>query len=148
DYNSDVKLCFGGGGDNASQQRVGACTRVIESGKMSQRDLAGAYNWRGEAHRILEHYEVALSDYARSIELNPNSVYPFTNRAEVYRLQEKYDLVIEDATHAISIDPGMNASWAIRGMAYEKLGEIEKARADFNKALAMPIKGQDGGWAQ
>ena len=56
--------------------------------------------------------------------------------------------MIEDATHAIGIDPAMNASWAIRGMAYEKLGETEKARSDFNRALSMPIKGQDGGWAQ
>ena len=67
DYNSDLKLCFGGGGDNASNDRVGACTRVIESGRMSQRDKAGAYNWRGEANRILERYELALADYARSI---------------------------------------------------------------------------------
>ena len=144
---SDIDLCFSGD-DNKAPERVRSCTRVIEGGKLSQRDLASAYNWRGEAHRILEQYEVALADYARSIELNPNSVYAFTNRAEVYRLQEKYELVIEEATHAISIDPAMNASWAIRGMAYEKLGDIEKARADFNKALSLPPKGADGPWGQ
>jgi tetratricopeptide (TPR) repeat protein len=147
DHDADVKACFSSD-DGKVTERVVACTRVIESGKMSQRDLAGAYNWRGEAYRILKQYELALNDYARSIEINPNSVYPFANRAEVYRLQEKYDLVIADTTQAIRIDPMLNASYAIRGMAYEKKGDVAHARADFNKALSLPVKGNDGPWAQ
>jgi tetratricopeptide (TPR) repeat protein len=147
DHAADVKNCFSGDDDRAAD-RVGACTRVIESGQANTHDLAGAYNWRGEAHRILKEYELALGDYARSIEINPDSVYPFANRAEVYRLQGKFDLVVKDTTQAISIDPALNASYAIRGMAYEKLGDIERARADFNQALSLPVKGNDGPWAQ
>jgi tetratricopeptide (TPR) repeat protein len=147
DQASDVKNCFSGD-DNRATERISACTRIIESGKLSNNDLAGAYNWRGEAYRILKQYELALADYARSIEINPDSVYPFANRAEVYRMQGKTDLVIADATEAIRIDPELNASYAIRGMAYEKKGDIARARADFNKALALPVKGNDGPWAQ
>ena len=147
DQQSDVKACFSGN-DTRAAERVTACTRVIESGKVSKRDLAGAYNWRAESYRILKQYDVALADYARSIELNPDSVYPYANRAEVYRMQGKYDLVVADATQAIRIDPMLNASYAIRGMAYEKLNDLDHARADFNKALELPIKGNDGKWAQ
>lgn len=147
DQASDVKDCFSGD-DTRASQRITACTRIIELGKLSRKDLAGAYNWRGEAYRILKQYELALADYARSIEINPNSVYPFANRAEVYRMQDKTDLVIADATQAIRIDPALNASYAIRGMAYEKTGDLDRARADFNKALALPVKGNDGQWAQ
>jgi len=147
DQKSDVDACFSGN-DARATERIPACTRVIESGKVSQHDLAGAYNWRGEAYRILKQYELALADYSRSIELNPQSVYPFANRAEVYRLQGKYDLVIADTTQAIRVDPMLNASYAIRGMAYEKIGDKDHARADFNKALSLPVKGNDGAWAQ
>ena len=147
DHQGDVKDCFSGD-DGRATQRISACTRIIESGKLSRNDLAGAYNWRGEAYRILKQYELALADYARSIEINPQSVYPFANRAEVYRMQGKYDLVIADASQAIRVDPMLNASYAIRGMAYEKIGDTEHARADFNKALALPPKGNDGSWAQ
>ena len=34
------------------------------------------------------------------------------------------------------------------GIAYEKIGAVEKARGDFNKALDIPKKGNDAGWAQ
>jgi len=147
DHDADVKNCFSGDDDRAAE-RVTACTRVIESGKANTHDLAGAYNWRGEAHRILKQYELALADYARSIEINPDSVYPFANRAEVYRLQGKFELVVQDSTQAIRIDPALNASYAIRGMAYEKMGDLAHAREDFNKALSLPVKGNDGAWAQ
>ena len=147
DHQGDVKDCFSGD-DARAGERIGACTRIIDSGQLNRRDLAGAHNWRGEAHRILKQYELALADYAKSIEINPDSVYPFANRAEVYRMQGKFDLVIADATQAIRIDPALNASYAIRGMAYEKMNDLDHARADFNKALELPIKGNDGQWAQ
>jgi tetratricopeptide (TPR) repeat protein len=147
DNQSDVTACFSGS-DTQAAARITACTRVIESGKVNQRDLAGAYNWRGESYRLLKQYDLALADYARSIQINPDSVYPYANRAEVYRMQGKYDLVVADATEAIRIDPALNASYTIRGMAYEKLNDLDHARADFNKALELPIKGNDGKWAQ
>jgi tetratricopeptide (TPR) repeat protein len=147
DHDADVKNCFSADDDRASE-RVGACTRVIESGKVDRRDLAGAYNWRAEAYRILKQYELALADYGRSIEINPDSVYAYANRAEVYRMQGKFELVVQDTTQAIRIDPALNASYAIRGLAYEKMGDLARARADFDKALALPVKGNDGAWAQ
>lgn len=147
DQQDDVKSCFAGDGGDTGRH-IAVCTRIIDSGKLNQRDLAGAYNWRGEAYRISKQYDLALADYARSIEINPNSVFPFANRAEVYRMQGKFDLVIADATAAIRIDPMLNASYAIRGMAYEKTNDLDRARADFNKALELPIKGNDGQWAQ
>jgi tetratricopeptide (TPR) repeat protein len=147
DHKSDVSDCFSGD-DSRAADRIKACTRIIESGQLNKKDLAGAYNWRGEAYRIQKQYDLALADYARSIEINPESVYPYANRAEVYRMQGKFDLVVADATQAIKIDPMLNASYAIRGMAYEKMGDMEHARADFNKALSLPVKGNDGPWAQ
>src|ERR1700686_1866468 len=49
DFPGDYKNCFwfdfGGG------QRVAACTRVIDAGRLRGHDLAGAYNWRGEGYR-------------------------------------------------------------------------------------------------
>jgi tetratricopeptide (TPR) repeat protein len=147
DHQGDVKDCFSGD-DSRTGERIKACTRIIESGNLNKRDLAGAYNWRAEAYRLQKQYELALADYARSIEINPDSVYPFANRAEVYRMQGKYDLVIADTTQAIRIDPMLNASYAIRGMAYEKTNDLDRARADFNKALSLPPKGNDGPWAQ
>jgi tetratricopeptide (TPR) repeat protein len=146
DYASDYKTCFSFG--IPGEQRVAICTRVINSGRLKGRELAGAYNWRGEGFRLWEKYDKALADFGRAIEIEPQSVYPYTNRAEVNRVMGNYDEVIADATQAIRIDPALNASYTVRGLAYEKIGAVEKARGDFNKALDIPKKGNDAGWAQ
>jgi tetratricopeptide (TPR) repeat protein len=129
-------------------KKVAACTRVINGGRLRGHDLAVAYNDRAEGHRLAKEYDQALDDFGRSIKADPQLAYAYMNRAEVWRLKEDYDQVIADATQAIRIDPALNASWTIRGMAYQKIGANEKARGDFNHALAIPIKGNDGEWAQ
>jgi tetratricopeptide (TPR) repeat protein len=146
DYASDYKSCFSFG--VPGEQRVAICTRVINSGRLKGHELAGAYNWRGEGFRLWEKYDKALADFGRAIEIEPQSVYPYTNRAEVHRVMGNYDEVIADATQAIRLDPALNASYTVRGLAYEKIGAVEKARGDFNKALDIPKKGNDAGWAQ
>jgi tetratricopeptide (TPR) repeat protein len=149
DHPSDVKLCFSSSSDESdAAKRVPVCTRIINSGRLNKADLSGAYNWRGEAHRILHQNDDALADFAKSIETNPQSVYPHTNRAELYRNMGKYDLAIADVTEAIRLDPALTASYTVRGLAYEKIGNTAKARTDFNTALSIPIKGFDGAWAQ
>jgi lipoprotein NlpI len=147
DYAGDVSRCFSEG-DSKWTERAAACTQVIKSGRANRKDLSGAYNWRGECFRILHQYDRALEDYARAIEIDPQSVYPYTNRAEVHRLQGNYGNVVADAARAIQLDPGMNATYTIRALAYEKLGNSAAARADYNKALALPSKGGDGPWAK
>jgi tetratricopeptide (TPR) repeat protein len=146
DYASDYKTCFSFG--IPGEQRVAICTRVINSGRLRGHDLAGAYNWRGEGFRLWEKYDKALADFGRAIEIEPGTVYPYTNRAEVHRVMGNYDEVIADTTQAIRLDPALNASYTVRGLAYEKIGAVEKARTDFNKALDIPKKGNDAGWAQ
>jgi len=149
DHPGDVKLCFSSASDESgASKRVPVCTRIINSGRLNKADLSGAYNWRGEAHRILHQNDDALADFAKSIESDPQSVYPHTNRAELYRNMGKYDLAIADATEAIRLDPAKSASYTVSGLAYEKIGDMAKARADFNAALSMPIKGFDGAGAQ
>jgi tetratricopeptide (TPR) repeat protein len=146
DHDGDRKICSLYD-DHKLSERIDACTRVIKSGRVSGGNLARSYNLRGEAYRLNEQYELALADYARSIAIKPAAEY-FANRAEVHRLQGRYDLVVDDATQAIGLDPTLNASYTIRGMAYEKIDDKARARADFNKALELPVKGNDGEWAQ
>jgi tetratricopeptide (TPR) repeat protein len=129
-------------------EKIAACTRILNSGRLRGRNLAIAYNDRAEGYRIAKELDKALADFGRSIKTDPQLAYAYLNRAEVWRLKEDYDQVIADATQAIRLDPALNASWTIRGMAYQKIGADAKARDDFNRALSMAIKGNDGQWAQ
>ncbi len=146
DYAEDRRDCFATGYGGA--KRVAACTRLIDSGRVHGRDLAGAYQSRAEGHRIIKEYDSALAEFARAIQIDPQSAIIYANRAEVYRMLGRYDAAIADTTRAIGLDPTLNATYTLRGLAYEQTGQIDKAREDFKQALARPPKNADGGWAQ
>ena len=147
DFASDRDLCHTFDADK-TVQKIAACTRVINTGRLSGRNLAIAYQDRAEGYRLSKEYDRALADFDRAIKIDSQIAYPYLNRAEVWRLKGDYDQVIADATQAIRLDPALNASWTIRGMAYKEIGALNKAREDFNHALAIPVKGNDGNWAQ
>jgi tetratricopeptide (TPR) repeat protein len=147
DFAADRELCHTFDASK-SAEKIAACTRVIKTGRLSGRNLAIAYQDRAEGYRLSEKYDSALEDFTRAIKIDSQIAYPYLNRAEVYRLKGDYDQVIADATQAIRLDPALNASYTIRGMAYEKIGAVAKARADFDYALSIPVKGNDGNWAQ
>jgi tetratricopeptide (TPR) repeat protein len=129
-------------------EKVAACTRLIDSGRLSGQSLAAVYANRADRYRLLEQYDRALEDFDRAFKLNAGNPFMYLNRAEVWRLMGKDDQAIADATRAIELDPALNSPWAIRGMIYEKIGAIAKAREDFKRALAIPVKANDGNWAQ
>src|SRR6202045_2679309 len=68
-YAEDKRDCFTTGYGGA--KRVAACTRVIDSGRLRGRDLAGAYQTRAEGYRIIKEYDSGLADFARAIGIDP-----------------------------------------------------------------------------
>ena len=147
DFDSDNRDCFAQ--EYRGQKRVDACTRVIHAGRLQGHGLAMALQARAEGYRITEQYERALADFDRAIEIDPGVALMYANRAEAHRMLGHYDQVIADTTRAIRLDPSSNAFYAIRGMAYEKKNDLVGARADYKKALALPVsKLADGPWGQ
>jgi len=147
DFAGDHTLCHTFDSSKITE-KIAACTRVIRTGRLRGQDLAIAYQDRAEGYRLAKDYDHALEDFGRAIKIDPAIAYPYINRAEVHRLKGDYDQVIADATQAIGLDPALNAAWTIRGLAYKEIGALAKAREDFNHALSIPVKGNDGGWAQ
>ena len=61
--------------------------------------------------------------------------------------KREYDQAIADYTKAIESDPTYTAAYTNRGLAYERKVDPERARNDFQKALATPQKFSNGKWA-
>jgi tetratricopeptide (TPR) repeat protein len=147
DFASDSRLCHTLDA-NKSREKIPACTRVINSGRLSGAALATAYQDRAEGYRLTEQYERALEDFGRAIKINPREPVQYKNRAEVHRLMGNYDQVIADTNQTIRLNPADNAAYVIRGLAYENMGNVAAARADYNKTLSISVTRNDGAWAQ
>lgn len=62
-------------------------------------------------------------------------------------LQDHPDEAVAEFSQAIKLDPIFMSAFAARGLAYQKLGDLDRAKADFNAALEIPIMCGGDRWA-
>ena len=61
-------------------KKIAACTRLIKSGRLSNEDLATAYNHRGDAYDDKGQLDLAIADFSRAIEIDPDYKRAYYNR--------------------------------------------------------------------
>jgi len=52
----------------------------------------------------LQKYDLALSDYSKAIDINPNYAVAYLGRGLLYLLQQKYELALADWNKAIELN--------------------------------------------
>jgi len=52
-------------------------------------------------------------------------------------LKEEINKAIEDYNQAIKLDPNEASTYGLRFHAYRKIGELEKAKKDFDKYIKL-----------
>jgi tetratricopeptide (TPR) repeat protein len=108
-------------------------------------DVAGSsslfsqrYKHRALAHFHLGHYEKALADIARAVEIKPDDFSILTWIAPDLVAScpdEKFRAgMLALAGKAIELTPGKTGGYIARGRLYAALKQPDKARADFEKA--------------
>ena len=116
---SDVDLC--NGKDRSSPKpQIRGCTALIKSDADNPKVLAIAYNNRGNAYTQEGQYDLAIQDYDKSINLNPNFAKPLNNRGVVYKKQGDYDRALQDFNAAIFIDLNYADAFANRAEFFRK----------------------------
>jgi tetratricopeptide (TPR) repeat protein len=140
----DYDVCIG-----SSSAAIDACTRVISSTRSSRDTVGNAYIGRGQHYYEKNDYDRAIEDFNRAIPLQPKWLQlAYGNRANAYAMKGDDDKAVDSYSVAISLDKNYSAAFAGRALIYEKMGEIEKARADFNSALRVKSTFQDEKWAK
>ncbi len=89
-------------------------------------------------------WKSGLDLWTYSIRLEPRD-YPFAyiNLGSALVAEEKYGEAIEGFDAALAIDPTLIDAYLNRGLAYYKMGRVERALVDYNAALALkPAPGQ------
>lgn len=120
----------------ASRDGLDACTTALSEEQLDLRDKAATYVNRGVVQMALEHYQEAFKDYHRALELKPDLGATYVNRGNVFFLAERYGEAVEDYLRALDFGvPSSHVAHLNLGMAYEKLGELEKAKTEYLQAL-------------
>ncbi len=127
--------------DNAaSDQRIEACTRLIQAKKSVDKSLAPVFTKRGLSYYRKSDYDRAIADCNEALRLDPQFAEAFTVRGDSYLWKGDYDRAFSDLNEGVRLAP--KAAWTFndRGRAYEEKGDYDRALGDFNKAIELDPK--------
>ena len=79
----------------------------------------------------------ATGYYERVIKVNPNHVYAHYNLAVIQSLFDNYDECIDWCDKVIDLNPNFEKAYALKGFAYEKMGNKKAALQEYKAALSI-----------
>lgn len=139
----DTEICRGHAGDT-----IAACTRVITAPRSTREQVGDAYINRGQHYYEIKEYDRAIEDFNRAIPLKPKWIQmAYGNRGNAYYAKGEDDKAIDSYNKAVELDPKYTSALTARGLLYEKMGAIERAKSDFEAALAANSIFEDNKWA-
>lgn len=92
------------------ERSIEACTRVIETGALTGKDLATIYVLRGSSYRTSQQYTLAIADLTRAIDLlkigasNEVVASAYVTRASLYALAGDLSSALSDYRQAFVLD--------------------------------------------
>ena len=100
-------------------------------------NYATALQWHAEYLSLVGHYDEAINEIGRGIELMPNSAVMHHNAGQIYQAARRYDQAIAEYATALRLDPTFATSRAFMGLAYKRKGMPDKAmELDLENVLA------------
>jgi tetratricopeptide (TPR) repeat protein len=126
------------GADNAPvDQRIAACTAVLQSGAETPQSLALAFTNRGHAYRIKGDYPRALQDFNGAIRRVPNLAAAFNGRGLTWGAMHDHDRAVADFDEAIAHAPIFAVAFVNRANVYRTTGRADEAMRDYDEALRL-----------
>ena len=132
-----IDQCVNKGNAFTPDLRIGGCTALIQSGRVSGKILAAVFNNRGAVYYGKKDYDRAIADFSNAIRLDPNFADAFNNRGLAYYDKNDYDHAIADYSASIRLNPKDASAYRDRGIAYSNKKVYDRAIADFSEAIRL-----------
>jgi tetratricopeptide (TPR) repeat protein len=133
---AQIEKCQGGWAIQAND-KVSACTALIDGEQLTGADVATVFYLRGSAFKELGAFDKAIADLSEAIRLAPDSPNPYAMRGGVFNDTEKFDEAIADFDQAIRLDPTDGYTFQQRGDAYESKDMHARAIADYDETVRL-----------
>ena len=140
-FNPDQRSCHSL--HTPPDDRIAACTRIIEAERPTPHDLAVVFISRATAHKKKRQLDRAIDDYSQAIRLRPDGhlvARASHNRGNIYRNKGQFDRAIADYDESIRLRPDKALYFTNRGLTHEKNGDEPAALRDFEKAYALGFR--------
>lgn len=120
-----------------TDERIAACTSVLDSGKFGDRGVISARFNRAGAYTKKGAFELAVADYTELTRLFPRNPYAYYNRAYSYYQLGELERSIADYGEVIKLNPRDQRAYYSRGTTYAKKGDFDLAIADYTRAIEL-----------
>ncbi len=128
---------------NQSQRAVVLFERVMEIDPK----FADAYNEAAYCYARQGDMDKAFADIKRYTELVPNEPNPQDSFAEISRMAGRFEDALTHYRMSLKIDPSFHESQLGLGDTYALMGDQQKARAEYAKAIATGSPVQKVTWS-
>ena len=123
---------------SATKGDADTCTFALQEISLKLKDRVATLVNRGVIYMALEEYNKAIRDYDRAYKLNPDIAEIHVNRGNILFWSGRFAKAVTEYTRAIELN--LTQQYVVyynRGLAYEKMGELDKAEADYRKSLKL-----------
>lgn len=127
-----VKPCIFEAEANAFDRAIENCTAAVQSGELSDQELAIAFYNRGFAFYSQGDYDGAIQDYDRALNLQPKYAPALVRRAHAHQEKRQYEGALADYEEAKQIDPKF-AFERPKGFLFFYLGRMTQSAEMFEK---------------
>lgn len=121
--------------DQVQRQRYDCTGTTSYSGTRPQ--TAQDFYLRGIQQTVARRYKVALADFNRAIELQPDLAEAYLRRAQVRYILEDDAGVLADCQRLLQFSQQLPQTYYYLGLARYRLGYTESALAAFSEAIAQ-----------
>jgi cytochrome c-type biogenesis protein CcmH/NrfG len=104
--------------------------------KANPNDPESYYN-RGLLYQAEAQHERAIADFSSANGLSARQAGALAGRAVSYLAVDKSQDAASDLDEAVRLEPENGEIWKTRGLAYERLGDNNRAAASFGRATAL-----------
>ena len=134
---SELSACYDALNKGDDAGAITACDRAVQSGDLSDDDLALALTRRAVADRNLQRYDDALAHCGKAIAHRADYRPAYLACGNAEGSKGDYQAALKTFSKAIDLDPNQPDAYNNRGNIYNQLGEFGRAMADFDAALRL-----------
>jgi len=124
---------------DSSQEHFTEMVALLDQAIALDGSIADAFNVRGLCHIELDHYNAAMVDFDKAIELESDYDF-YNNRGIAWHHLGNFDKALEDFNASIKLESNAPESHWYRAICFYDHGDYKNAKADLERAVKLAVQ--------